>query len=59
MHKITLIVRLSGTFNLLTGDHIYGCQKMAGGDCKIYKTENQKRPFDADDVMEMTAHMLR
>lgn len=27
MHKITFIVRLSGTSNLLTGDHIYGCQK--------------------------------
>lgn len=27
MHKITFIVRLSGTSNLLTGDHVYGCQK--------------------------------
>lgn len=27
MHKIPLIVPLSGTSNLLTGDHIYGCQK--------------------------------
>lgn len=40
MHTITFIVRLSGTSNLLTGDHIYGCQKKkAGGDCKIYKVQ--------------------
>lgn len=30
MHKITVIVRFSGTSNLLTGDHIYGCQKKKG-----------------------------
>lgn len=27
MHKITFLVRLSGTSHLLTGDHKYGCQK--------------------------------